>query len=113
MRPIEPARDRVVVHCPDVNDHARHCRANRAAPGAAPGPRAWSRAARDLLSTWCEAERSCPGFGVMATPGDRQHRVVTSDGRARLFVREIGAGEVIVVVHGGPDFDQSYLCPEL
>jgi proline iminopeptidase len=34
-------------------------------------------------------------------------------GRSRLYVREIGAGPPIVVVHGGPDFDHEYLLPEL
>jgi len=50
---------------------------------------------------------------VMAIVGDREYRVLTSDGRARLFARDIGVGDAIVVVHGGPDFDQSYLSPEL
>src|SRR4051812_48046156 len=50
---------------------------------------------------------------VMAGVDDVARWVVTSDGRARLFVREIGTGDVIVVVHGGPDFDQSYLSPDL
>jgi proline iminopeptidase len=31
----------------------------------------------------------------------------------QLYVREIGQGETIVVLHGGPDFDQSYLLPEM
>lgn len=30
-----------------------------------------------------------------------------------LFVREVGAGRPIIVLHGGPDFDHSYLRPEL
>jgi len=30
-----------------------------------------------------------------------------------LFLREIGHGRPIIVLHGGPDFDQSYLLPEL
>jgi len=34
-------------------------------------------------------------------------------GRSRLFVREIGDGPPIVVVHGGPDFDHEYLLPEM
>jgi len=32
---------------------------------------------------------------------------------ARLFVREIGTGPPVVVLHGGPDFDHRYLLPEL
>lgn len=30
-----------------------------------------------------------------------------------LFVREIGTGHPVVVLHGGPDFDHTYLLPEL
>ena len=33
--------------------------------------------------------------------------------RCRLFCRDIGAGHPIVVLHGGPGFDHSYLLPEL
>lgn len=36
-----------------------------------------------------------------------------SAGRARLFVRDVGEGPTIVVLHGGPDFDHQYLLPEL
>jgi len=34
-------------------------------------------------------------------------------GNARLYYREIGQGEPIVVLHGGPDFDHNYLLPDL
>ena len=34
-------------------------------------------------------------------------------GSAQLYVREIGWGTPVIVLHGGPDFDQSYLLPEL
>src|SRR5689334_5809238 len=32
---------------------------------------------------------------------------------ARLFCWEIGAGPPVIVLHGGPDFDHTYLLPEL
>jgi hypothetical protein len=32
-------------------------------------------------------------------------------GGAELYSREIGQGMAIIVLHGGPDFDQSYLLP--
>jgi proline iminopeptidase len=32
---------------------------------------------------------------------------------AELYSREIGKGPAIIVLHGGPDFDQSYLLPEM
>ena len=31
----------------------------------------------------------------------------------RLYVREIGSGPPVVVLHGGPDFNHNYLLPEL
>jgi len=34
-------------------------------------------------------------------------------GDAALYYREIGHGLPIIVLHGGPDFDQSYLLPEM
>lgn len=33
--------------------------------------------------------------------------------RGSLFVRDVGEGVPIIVVHGGPDFDHTYLLPEL
>jgi proline iminopeptidase len=44
-----------------------------------------------------------------ATP--RESRV--PGGGAELYAREIGKGTSVVVLHGGPDFDHSYLLPEL
>lgn len=32
---------------------------------------------------------------------------------AKLFYREIGKGQPIIVLHGGPDFDHNYLLPDL
>jgi proline iminopeptidase len=34
-------------------------------------------------------------------------------GKASLYSREIGQGQPIIVLHGGPDFDHSYLLPDL
>lgn len=34
-------------------------------------------------------------------------------GGAELYAREVGHGPAIIVLHGGPDFDHSYLLPEL
>lgn len=33
--------------------------------------------------------------------------------RAKLFSREIGQGQPILILHGGPDFDHGYLLPDL
>ena len=45
----------------------------------------------------------------MTTARERHIRV----GDARLFVRAIGDGPPVLVLHGGPDFDHGYLLPEL
>jgi proline iminopeptidase len=34
-------------------------------------------------------------------------------GGARLFTRVVGSGPPVIVLHGGPDFDHTYLLPEL
>ena len=34
-------------------------------------------------------------------------------GAASLYAREVGRGRPLIVLHGGPDFDQAYLRPEL
>lgn len=44
-----------------------------------------------------------------ATP--RESRIPV--GNAELYSREVGHGTAIIVLHGGPDFDHSYLLPEL
>lgn len=42
-----------------------------------------------------------PRDGYVAVPG------------AQLYVRDVGEGSTIVVLHGGPDFDHGYLLPDL
>jgi proline iminopeptidase len=34
-------------------------------------------------------------------------------GKASLYAREIGRGQPLIVLHGGPDFDHRYLLPDL
>jgi proline iminopeptidase len=41
------------------------------------------------------------------------HESRISVGGASLYSREIGEGQPIVVLHGGPDFDTGYLLPDL
>jgi proline iminopeptidase len=48
---------------------------------------------------------------VVPQPPARE-RYVTR-GAARLYVREVGRGAPIIVVHGGPDLDHEYLLPEM
>jgi proline iminopeptidase len=44
---------------------------------------------------------------------DAPHEARIPVGGADLYSREIGKGTAILVLHGGPDFDHSYLLPEL
>jgi proline iminopeptidase len=41
----------------------------------------------------------------------RETRVSVGD--SALFVRDVGRGRALIVLHGGPDFDHAYLRPEL
>ena len=43
--------------------------------------------------------------------GARESRIPVAG--ARLYCREVGRGRPVIVLHGGPDFDISYLLPEL
>lgn len=44
-------------------------------------------------------------------PPAREQRVAA--GSASLYVREVGEGPAILVLHGGPDFDHGYLLPDM
>jgi proline iminopeptidase len=61
---------------------------------------------------------------VMALPSDSARAVQTGRsaapregripvGKASLYFREIGRGQPVIVLHGGPDFDHGYLLPDL
>jgi len=45
------------------------------------------------------------------TSTPREDRIVI--GHASLYSRDIGRGQPLIVLHGGPDFDTSYLLPDL
>jgi proline iminopeptidase len=49
--------------------------------------------------------------GRQAPGAAREARVPVGD--TALFARDIGRGRPLIVLHGGPDFDQAYLQPEL
>jgi hypothetical protein len=50
---------------------------------------------------------------VHGQPGATVRESRIDVGGAQLYAREVGKGPVIIVLHGGPDFDQSYLLPEM
>jgi proline iminopeptidase len=41
------------------------------------------------------------------------HETRVPVGGASLYAREVGRGQPMVVLHGGPDFDQTYLLPDM
>ena len=46
-----------------------------------------------------------------SSAGATESRIRAGD--ASLYVRSIGAGRPLIVLHGGPDFDMGYLLPEM
>jgi proline iminopeptidase len=57
-------------------------------------------------------------FIVACATAHAQSKRTPHEGRiavngAELYVREIGQGTPMIVLHGGPDFDSSYLLPEM
>jgi proline iminopeptidase len=49
----------------------------------------------------------------MAVPQPAARERYLTRGAARLYIREVGRGAPIIVVHGGPDFDHEYLLPDM
>jgi hypothetical protein len=68
-----------------------------------------------ILALLASASVTPTGAGGHA-PGARQGAAPHEDripvGGATLYARDVGRGQPIVVLHGGPDFDHSYLLPD-
>ena len=54
---------------------------------------------------------SAKALQTKRTAAARESRIPVA--KASLYSREIGQGQPIIVLHGGPDFDHSYLLPDL
>ena len=54
---------------------------------------------------------SARALQITRTAAPRESRIPVES--ASLYCREIGQGQPIIVLHGGPDFDHSYLLPDL
>ena len=52
-----------------------------------------------------------PAFQASAGGSPMESRIPV--GAASLYAREIGRGQPVIVLHGGPDFDHGYLLPDL
>src|SRR5205823_4148655 len=77
------------------------------ARGARPDRRVGDR----LSGSWAPVSPlGRPGAQLPRTSAREQF---VGSGSARLYVRDIGAGPPVVVVHGGPDFDHEYLLPDM
>jgi proline iminopeptidase len=61
------------------------------------------------VTPWAVDSPVTPQTGRSASPSESRVPV----GNASLYSREIGRGQPIIVLHGGPDFDHSYLLPDL
>src|SRR5689334_26961 len=48
-----------------------------------------------------------------AEPHESRIPVGAASGAASLYVRDIGKGPAVIVLHGGPDFDHRYFLPDL
>src|SRR5260370_31744721 len=58
-----------------------------------------------LAADWARA------LQTTRTPAPRESRIPVE--KVSLYCREIGQGQPLIVLHGGPDFDHSYLLPDL
>ncbi len=66
-----------------------------------------------LAAAFVTALPSCSARALQTEPSVEARESRLTLGTASLYVREIGRGLPIIVLHGGPDFDHSYLLPDL
>ena len=52
-------------------------------------------------------------LAILAAAAAAAHEAHVPVGGAALYARDIGRGQAIIVLHGGPDFDHTYLLPDL
>jgi len=50
---------------------------------------------------------------AVASSTTQSHELRIPVNGAELYAREIGEGPAVIILHGGPDFDHTYLLPEL
>lgn len=65
------------------------------------------------LGALVTAAPTSPARALQAAQGARPHESSVPVSGASLYARDIGRGEPIIVLHGGPDFDSGYLLPDL
>jgi proline iminopeptidase len=62
------------------------------------------------IASWLTVNSS---MALQTAPGASARESRVPAGRASLYARDIGRGQPMVVLHGGPDFDHGYLLPDL
>src|SRR5437763_14844893 len=64
-----------------------------------------------IVAAALAAPHSARGFQNDRIASQQETRIPV--GNTSLYSREIGQGQPIIVLHGGPDFDHRYLLPDL
>src|SRR5207247_1029578 len=62
-----------------------------------------------LVTAWLSDSVSALQTALSTTPRETRIQV----GKASLYALEIGRGQPVILLHGGPDFDHGYLLPDL
>jgi proline iminopeptidase len=73
----------------------------------------WSRWVTAIVAAACAAALCAESANAQRNARAAAHESRIPVGNASLYAREIGRGQPMIVLHGGPDFDQSYLLPDL
>src|SRR5690348_14828912 len=63
-----------------------------------------------ICAIWATQSSPAPAQQPASAAAREGH---VSVGAVSLYVRDVGRGEPVLVLHGGPDFDHRYLLPEL
>lgn len=69
--------------------------------------------AASLAAVLTTASPTHSSTGQQGPPRARASEARIPVGSGSLYARAIGRGQAVIVLHGGPDFDQGYLLPEL
>ena len=72
-----------------------------------------SRLIAAILAAVFAAASLASSLTITAQTPVRPSEMRVPAGNASLYVRDIGRGRPLIVLHGGPDFDHAYLLPEL
>jgi proline iminopeptidase len=66
-----------------------------------------------FVSAYAVPSRPGSAVSLEVERGATPHEIRIPIGDADLYSREVGRGRPIIVLHGGPDFDHSYLLPDM